>query len=197
MVGFPGQATVLVAVERQAEEVLHVDEQDDHHASLRVGGPFDGESDSPVVRFVVGVRVGRVVWRGDDFAQAEVAGRVTCRATVSVEQGGAMGAIAQCAAGRSAALPSSRSHVGLRRADGWIVDCVFGSIVRFAIIVGPEVTHIGSHARRRGVWWDHHDGSWTLCWGLIRWCLRRVSRGCKAAFERIGAGAGPGASHTV
>lgn len=108
-----------------------------------------------------------------------------------------MGAIARRSAGRCAALPSNRCHGRLRRADGRIVDCVLGSIVRSSIVVGAEFTDPEGYARRCAVWQSHVNGSRALCCRLTGRCLRRVSRSRKAACERVGAGAGPAARHTV
>ena len=108
-----------------------------------------------------------------------------------------MGAVARRSAGRCAALPSGCCHGRLCGADGWIVDCVFGSIVWPSIVVGAEPTNAGGYARRRAVWKGHVDGPRALCGRLTRWCLRWVSCSRKAACERVGAAAGPGASHTV
>lgn len=73
VLGLVLEAAVAEAVQRQAVQVLQVDEHDDQHAPLGVRGAFDGEGDASVLRVVVGVRVGGVEWGGDHVAQAEVA----------------------------------------------------------------------------------------------------------------------------
>lgn len=68
ILGLVLEAAVAEAVQRQAVQVLQVDEHDDQHAPLRVRRAFDGEGDASVLRVVIWVRVGGVEWGGDYVA---------------------------------------------------------------------------------------------------------------------------------
>lgn len=68
--------------------------QRDHHAALRVRGPFAREHKPPVHGVRVGVRVGDVEGEGDDVAFAEVAAGVAREDADEGVEGAAEGAVA-------------------------------------------------------------------------------------------------------